>query len=58
MWSRGHGQIAGLVERFGDDPGKIADIPRKPVELVDQMLGERARGILHPVEIKGLLAAG
>ena len=51
------GQIAGLVERLGDDPRKVADVARRAVQLVGQMLGERRRGILNPVEIEGFLAA-
>ena len=32
-------------------------VARKAVKLVQQMLGERGRGILDPVEIEGFLAA-
>ena len=43
------GQIAGLVERLGDDPREIADVARTaPCSWSMQMLGERRRGIFEP----------
>jgi len=52
----GDRQIAGLVDQFGQRPGKIADVPAGAVQLALQMIGEGRGRVFEPVEVERFLA--